>query len=329
MTVYRGHPFSTSGYVDPTAGGLPPRHVRDPAAEARHAAAPTPPPPYTIPSSPAPPASAWSGFIPPQAPPLPPPPPRPSPVAAAPSGDTEDPGAQERAAPRNEARKRRITEAQRQWDEYPWADDWLRLAEDLFWVMQRDRDGKLLVHPRVAGLGLAAALLIGMLLTKTITLRDGALVADERRAHDDGIAARIVTQMLCEPAPLPAQTWLKYLAEFAYELIAQSLVHARQLRVYRRLLRPPRYEPVSMNDCGWARARLSTMVGRGLTPDPFETALCGLLFATDLDSSVLADGDEDAVQNMRTWVTKTTPDDVLAVLHALEAAVGTAAVTAT
>lgn len=328
MTVYGGdHPFAASGHVDPAAGGLPRRHVRDPRAAARHAAAPTPSSAYP---APAPTSARYDTPGPGDAPAA-------SPPDGAPAGPHEEPAPSAPADPVTAARQVRLAAARSRWDTYSWDESWLGLAEDLFWVMHRDRDGKLLVHPRVAGLGLAAALLVGMLRTDAIEVRDGRVIVGER--HElvvaggewtyGGIALRFVTQVLREPRPHPVRTWVEFVAGSAYEQVARWLVRVGKLHVIRRRFRDPRYEPVSMNDAAWARARLSTMVVRRDAPGPFDTALCGLLFATDLHLSVLSDGDTAAVQQVRDWVHDTTPDDVRAVLHALTAAIGSTVITAT
>jgi GNAT superfamily N-acetyltransferase len=266
---------------------------------------------------------SWRGLSPPL---LRPPP---APVQAPPSVYSAKVEAPTAAYRSTAARRRKVDEARLRWQSYPWRDDWLRLAEDLFWVMHRDRDGSLLVHPRIAGLGLAAALLSGLISAETLTIRDGLIGVHDRQTPDDGIALLVVTQMRCEPRDHPVRTWLDFLARDTYEHITRWLVRTGRLRTIERMLRSPRHEPVSMNDAAWPRARLSTTVGRRLAPDPFDTALIGLLFATDMDRLVFTGGDTTTVKALRGRVTETTPADVRAVLHALETAVATTVVTAT
>ncbi len=71
---------------------------------------------------------------------------------------------------------------------------WPLLADDMFRVIHEDRDGGRLLHPDVAALGLAAALLGELLLAGRVTFRAGQVIVLDLRPPLDALAHTVLDQ---------------------------------------------------------------------------------------------------------------------------------------
>lgn len=208
---------------------------------------------------------------------------------------------------------------------------WPLLANDMFRLVHRDSDGRLLLDARVAGLGLSAALLGELLMTNRIQLRDGVVVAGSGAAPVDVLAHSVLDQVASEPIHHPVRTWLAYLARGSHTQVAARLIrggHVREHRSRGLFSRSVRYLPVDMNAAAWPWARLSTRLRNGEPLDGFDTLLAGLVLATDLHRIVLLGATDDLAGELRR-VVGAAPAMVRELVYHTEAAVGDAVITST
>jgi hypothetical protein len=200
----------------------------------------------------------------------------------------------------------------------------------MFRLAHRD-DGSPLLHPQVAALGLASALLGELVLTGHAGLRDGYVIIVHTTAPGDALAHTVLDLLLGEPVNHPVRTWLAFLATTAHAEVASRLLRAGHVReqVSRRLFaRSVRYVPTEMNDAAWPWARLSTLLRSGRRLDAFDTVLGGLVLATDLHRAVLTGNPAELTAGLRREVAG-APAPVRELLSHTEAAVGDAVITST
>lgn len=128
-----------------------------------------------------------------------------------------------------------------------------RLADDLWLLAHHEVTGKPQLQPRAAGLGLAGALLAELMLSGTIGLWRGAVVAADRGTPGDDLACSVLGLIASEREHLAAQQWLLFLARTAAGDVAGRLAQAGYLtRVCtRRFGRGERWVPVNA-DCAFA-----------------------------------------------------------------------------
>lgn len=179
---------------------------------------------------------------------------------------------------------------------------WPPVGNDLFFVAHDDW-GRLRLHRDVARLGLSAAVLAELLLTEYATIHDGALVPLVADDPVDPVAARVLRRLYAEPHQMPVRDWLAFLADEAqpdgdvYGQVARRLQSAGLVQPERvgLLRRSVRYVPVDVNTAAWPWARISGQVERGDRLGTVDTALGGLILATDLHRHVLT-GDPGSVE---------------------------------
>lgn len=163
----------------------------------------------------------------------------------------------------------------------PGEDPAARVADDLFFVAHRDRDGKPLLPARVTGLALAGGLLTELALFQRVDVRERALVVLSDIPLGEHLAQSLLTQMVGQPRPLPVADWLAYLALGAPDAVGHRLARAGTVRPYQRH-RGWRFVPVDTADAFFRAGRLAVMLDNA---KPFTTpqkALLGLVQAAGL-----------------------------------------------
>jgi hypothetical protein len=170
----------------------------------------------------------------------------------------------------------------------------LFLANDLFFVMHDDRTGRIRLHPRLIGLGLAAAILSELMLPGRITVEKAAgnvqLRLIDTTPTGDALTQTTLDHIVNEPAH-PFRTWLHFLARTARADVAGRMTDAGMLR--RPTMRVRRHVPVDPDTAILPVARLNLSIQRR---EPFVTAsgvLLGLVIATGAAPLVLWDQDPE------------------------------------
>jgi hypothetical protein len=164
------------------------------------------------------------------------------------------------------------------------------LADEFFLLAHDDVSGKPRLHPRVAGIGLASALLGELILFGRIRIQGGDLVVVERRPVDDGLTNRVFVA-IAGRRPQPVSTWLATLAETARDDVAARLAADGVVsRVSSRWPgRGDRWVPADMSTAAWPAARLRMVLTHDEAPPVPDVALAGLALACGLASYLLWD----------------------------------------
>jgi hypothetical protein len=201
---------------------------------------------------------------------------------------------------------------------------WPLLADDFFRLCHNDYTGRLLLHPRVAGIGLAAALIGELAFTQKIAVDRAYVRVVARTPPTDALAHTVLDHMSGEAQVLSIRTWLAFFSGFAYDEVAQRLMRARHVRPEesRRLLRRTvTYVPTDVNTAAWPTARLSMRLRQHQPLDHGDTFLAGLAYATDLHLYLLDGAPRTAFEYLAAQV-ESAWQGTREVLHHTEAAVG-------
>ncbi|WP_436761024.1 GOLPH3/VPS74 family protein [Streptosporangium sp. V21-05] len=164
-----------------------------------------------------------------------------------------------------------------------------RLANDLFFVMHDNATGRMRLHARLTGLGLAAAVLGELMLAGRITVGSAAgqirLVVLDAAPPQDPLTRTALGHIVAEPSHR-FRTWLQFLARTAIADVAERMTAEG-------LLRPPgrrpsrRRTPVDVNIAGWPVGRVNLAIQRREPLNVQDGVLLGLLVATGGNQLVL------------------------------------------
>jgi Golgi phosphoprotein 3 (GPP34) len=167
----------------------------------------------------------------------------------------------------------------------PGEDPAARVADDLFLVAHRDRDGKPLLPARVMGLALAGGLLTELALFQRVAISERALVVVSDIALAEHLAQSLLAQLLAQPQPLPVADWLAYLAPGAPDAVGHRLVRAGTVRPQQRR-RGWRFVPADTTDAFFRAGRLAVMLDNAKSFTVPQKALLGLVQAAGLVSKL-------------------------------------------
>ena len=199
------------------------------------------------------------------------------------------------------------------------------LADEFFLMAHHDVSGQLRLAPRIAGFGVAAAVLADLVVAGVLVVTpSGYFACPPSAVRVGGFERQVVAWVAAEPWQ-PVPVWLEVLAGVSVPGLGQRLADAgavRPVRVRRLLTTRTVWEPADMNVAAWPWARLSTRVRRGELLDPFDSALARLCVATGVEGRFL-DGEPQARQRLDRLLSP-VPTQVDALLVELSAAVGRA-----
>ncbi|HEX6968677.1 MAG TPA: GPP34 family phosphoprotein [Micromonosporaceae bacterium] len=170
------------------------------------------------------------------------------------------------------------------------------LADEFFLLAHDEMTGKPKLRPKIAGMGLAAALLAELVLANRITVHGGALSVQDRRPPADALAHTVLDQLIGEPEHRDVRVWLEYLGRSAHESVGERLARAgvvRRQSTRRLLATTTTYVPIDINDAAWPTARLRALLDRGEAMNLSDTVLLGLIEATGLSRAVLSRSGEE------------------------------------
>ena len=201
------------------------------------------------------------------------------------------------------------------------------LADELFFIVHDVQTGKLRLHARTAGLGLAGGLLSELVLNGNLDVANGTLtVIDGQPLPEDDLGYRVLRQLTADRQNRSLRTWLAFFAQGAVERVGVRLTRAGQVQA-NKTRRPwgtvVRYVPTDLNTAVWPADRLNLLVSRG---DPLEFSdamLAGLVAVTGLTKQVWWDGDAVTLRNIAAAVAS-LPIPLREILAHTEAAVGDA-----
>lgn len=165
------------------------------------------------------------------------------------------------------------------------------LADDFFLIAwDTVGSGAPRLHPQIAALGLAGALLGELVLAERIAIRGSDVWVLDRRPVRDRLAQSVLNKMAESVERVDARSWLAFLARNSVTRVAVRLTDAGLVERERsRLLFRTRFRYVA-NDWAvgaWPTIRLQTMLVKGQRMTPADMALAGLVQATELMDSVV------------------------------------------
>ncbi len=162
-----------------------------------------------------------------------------------------------------------------------------RLADEFFLMAHDEVTGKPRLAERIAGLGLAAALLGELAAESRIELRQGTVAVIDSAPCDDALAGRVLEYLKQEEHP--TRTWLAFFGQSAHGEVGRRLADAGLLvrESKKRPWQSGRWVPVSPSVASRPTALLCTQLIRGQDLDERSAVLLGLLRATGLDQPVL------------------------------------------
>lgn len=201
------------------------------------------------------------------------------------------------------------------------------LRDDLF-LLAHDDSGRLVIAETHIGVGLAGAVLIGLLLERRVEVREGRLTVVDGSPTGDADIDITVETIDANTEPCGPRAWVSWIAHGAYERVADALVAsgAVRRRVVRRLGLVPvtRYQPTNPHELVRVRARLRYAVhGRDL-PDPETAALCGLVRVLRLESALLLNMPTSELLLALERMTAANDGPVRQVTNAVEAVIASA-----
>jgi hypothetical protein len=179
-------------------------------------------------------------------------------------------------------------------------------------MAHEESSGKPRLAERIAGLGLAAALLGELALAERIELREGTVAVLDSGPRDDVLSGRVLEFLKQEQHP--TRTWLAFFGQSAHTEVGRRLGAAPPpgggggpappdgLLVREARKRPwqgGRWLPVSTQVAVRPTALLCTQLIRGHHLGPPDLVLLGLLRATGLDQPVLWEVRQSAPDALR------------------------------
>jgi hypothetical protein len=163
------------------------------------------------------------------------------------------------------------------------------LADEFFLLAHDDVTGRPRLHPRVTGLGLAAALLAELVLYGLVEIRAGVVLPYSDAPIRDPLLRAVRDQVLTERPARPVHDWLLGLAGTTADGVTRRLADAGILAASRSrgLRRTVRWQPVDMSVAAWPAARLRLRLVQGEPMSLTDLVLAGLALACGLDQQVL------------------------------------------
>jgi hypothetical protein len=198
------------------------------------------------------------------------------------------------------------------------------LADDLFLLAHNDVTGKPRLHPRVAGIGLAGALLGELALFNRVDIRSGAMAVVDPRPIPDKLANSVLRQMEADARVRPVSAWLTRLAPTTNDSVAARLAEAGLLNKARSgLLRRETWAPTDMSAAAWPATRLRSLLTRYEPLTVPDATLAGFAVACGLVQQVLWDTVPD-IRRYLDYVVANLADPLRDLIAQTETAVGNA-----
>jgi Golgi phosphoprotein 3 (GPP34) len=183
----------------------------------------------------------------------------------------------------------------------------IAIADDFYLMALDERTGKPRLHGHAMSLGLSGALLCELVLGDFIAVKGDRLVLlspADAAVDIDPVHEKMLAHIVAEPHHA-LNVWLSFFAQTATEAVAERLVAAGSLTVEtsRGLLRSkPIYVPVDLVDVTWRSLRIVQVISSREVETWADLALIGLLYATGLFESVIANATTDQQGNIRAIV---------------------------
>ncbi|MET0494316.1 MAG: GPP34 family phosphoprotein [Actinoplanes sp.] len=209
-------------------------------------------------------------------------------------------------------------------------DRWWRIADD-FWRVAHNEFGRELLHPRIAALGMGAALLAELVVAEFVEVHDDLVYQTNAGMPLDRIGALVMEQIRAEPHELPVRVWLDFLASDQFP-DGTAYEHVRDRMLTDGLLVPERYGFMFRKtrylaahgsfSLTWGRLTMNLREGVELTRT--DTLVGGLAMATDLHRELVVDAKIAFVERLLRVQIDAASGAERRLLEHLETAVGSA-----
>lgn len=199
------------------------------------------------------------------------------------------------------------------------------IANDYFLIVHDEQTGKIRIQERVAGIGLASALLGELTLSGNIQIKYGKVAVLHPTPPGDDLAERVLHQIAAEVQHEDMRTWLQFLSQASANRVGARLTSAgivTPVRKRRLAGSAVRYISNDLNASGRPAMRLGTQIGRGFSTYA-DAMLTGLVAATGLTRRIWWDNDSMINHHVQTTVAS-LPMSLRELLAHTEAAVGDA-----
>jgi hypothetical protein len=159
-----------------------------------------------------------------------------------------------------------------------------RLADDLYLLAHHEATGRPHLQSRATGLGLAGALLAELMLSGSVRLRSGDVVAADGSAPRDELARSVLSRVAGEPGRYPARDWLLFLARTAAQDVAGRLEQSGFLirATSRRPFRPRQWVPADPDSAFAPLLRVKSTLDYARPATAQNLTLAGLAVACGL-----------------------------------------------
>ncbi|RJL23041.1 GOLPH3/VPS74 family protein [Bailinhaonella thermotolerans] len=208
----------------------------------------------------------------------------------------------------------------------------MRLADEFFLIAwDTAGQGKPVLHPQGAALGLAGALLGELILGERLTVQGAGLLVLNRVPVEDPLARDVLAQIVAAPEHTDVRTWLAYLAQDAAEGVGARLQDAGLVqRVESRVLfrTRVRYEATEFAKGAWPSLRLTMLLSEHQPMSLPDMLLAALVDAAGLLDHVLFEPEQRApAREYLTTLTAALPPALRGLAGHVSAAVGSAVMT--
>jgi hypothetical protein len=171
------------------------------------------------------------------------------------------------------------------------------LVDQYYFIAHDDRAGGRRLHPRVVGIGLAAATLGELVMRDRLRIEGGDVYVAFREPLDDPLMDFAMQRLMVQREHHDVRTWLAYFSEAAMDKVIERLQEAGRIYPvrHRRLTGAHiAYQPTDLNLSAWQAVRLERMLNGQERMASNDAFLAGLVAATGLTWHVLWDPNTSA-----------------------------------
>lgn len=205
------------------------------------------------------------------------------------------------------------------------------LADDFFCLLLDEHAGTAKLTPRVAGVGLASALLAELVIPGYAVIDDTGVVALDVQRPDDPLTRQVHELLLTRPQHRDPGIWISFLAQESFQDVGNRLAQRGVVApVRKRRLTGSRivYQPVDLSTVAWPGIRIAQQLGGDAEVTLSDLTCAGLAVATGLINQVLWDPEMHATARAQLPAALALlPQPITALLARAETAVADAVLT--
>lgn len=166
------------------------------------------------------------------------------------------------------------------------------LADDYFCLLLDEHAGTAKLAPRVAGVGLASALLAELVIPGYAVVDETTIVALDVQRPEDPLTRQVHELLLARPQHRDPGIWISFLARESFTEVGERLARQGVVTPTRkRRLTGTRtvYQPVDLSGVAWPGIRIAQQLSGDTELTLSDLTCAGLAVATGLINQVLWD----------------------------------------